>query len=156
MDIPEELKMQHDPLDQVYRTQYLICVVIGELNLKTDVSYSHRLDCQRASVLFMKEPDFKRIQNWIHYADQTLALKGFIQILSLTDFRMEVEDNKVKASIQQVSVQMCSDTLTEFQMFLKLAQLAAIKDVEEIEKIIEQSVGRSSQTNAEKIQTDDS
>lgn len=104
----------------------------------------------------MKEPDFKRIQNWIHYADQTLALKGFIQILSLTDFRMEVEDNKVKASIQQVSVQMCSDTLTEFQMFLKLAQLAAIKDVEEIEKIIEQSVGRSSQTNAEKIQTDDS
>lgn len=62
----------------------------------------------------MKEPDFKRIQNWIHYADQTLALKGFIQILSLTDFRMEVEDNKVKASIQQVSVQMCSDTLTEF------------------------------------------
>ena len=121
MDIPEELKMQHDPLDQVYRTQYLICVVIGELNLKTDVSYSHRLDCQRASVLFMKEPDFKRIQNWIHYADQTLALKGFVQILSLTDFKSTVKDSKVKASIQQVSVQICSDTLTEFQMFLKLA-----------------------------------
>jgi len=40
---------------------------------------------------------------------------------------------------------MCSDTLAELSLFSNFAKMAAIRDVESIELIIEQSVGKSKQ-----------
>lgn len=135
--------MGFEPQDRVYKTQYLACLHFGDITITTDMIHQHYLECQRVGILFMKEPDTTRLQSWIHYGRDTLALKGFVQILGVSDFCTSIEDSRVTAKIQSASVQMCSDTLAELSLFSNFAKMAAIRDVESIELIIEQSVGKS-------------
>jgi len=78
LEIPEELKMGFEPQDRVYKTQYLACLHFGNIAITTDMIHQHYLECQRVGILFMKEPDTTRLQSWIHYGRDTLALKGFV------------------------------------------------------------------------------
>lgn len=78
LEIPEELKMGFEPQNQVYKTQYLACLSFGDITITTDTTRQHHLECSRVGVLFMKEPDTTRLQSWIHYGSDTLALKGFV------------------------------------------------------------------------------
>jgi len=70
--------MGFEPQDRVYKTQYLACLHFGNVTATTDASHQHHLECESLGIFFIKEPDTTRLQSWIHYGNDTLALKGFV------------------------------------------------------------------------------